>query len=142
MRALESDLARNAARCRATIVFPVPADPETLAGPLKFLSTRLCWAGCRKPFLDHVPQFAEQVHLHVLVWVSPLGLQQPLCQVQHEGGCAKVAGIDQIQVNAFADDPLNSRTRWTDKGGIQMQPRLLGEVGDQVLLGRILPVAL
>ena len=32
--ALAFERARNTARCRATIVFPVPAEPDTLAGPV------------------------------------------------------------------------------------------------------------
>ena len=41
-------------RCRATIVFPVPAEPETLAGPLKSCSTICRCAGCRNT--DHFSQ--------------------------------------------------------------------------------------
>ena len=37
-----------AARCRATMVLPVPAEPETRAGPLKSRSTHSRCSGWRK----------------------------------------------------------------------------------------------
>ena len=40
--------ARCTARCSATMVFPVPAEPDTLAGPVYSRSTIARWAGCRK----------------------------------------------------------------------------------------------
>jgi len=39
--------ARWTARCSATIVLPVPAEPDTRAGPLYSRSTISRWAGCR-----------------------------------------------------------------------------------------------
>jgi len=40
--------ARCTARCRATIVLPVPADPATRAGPENSRSTIWRWARCKK----------------------------------------------------------------------------------------------
>ena len=40
--------ARCTALWSATMVFPVPAEPETRAGPVYSRSTSCRWAGCRK----------------------------------------------------------------------------------------------
>ena len=70
-----------------------------------------------QPLFDCVPELAEQVHLDVLVGVPPLGFQQSLGQVQHQAGSAKVAGMDQVQVNPFPNDSFVSGLRWTYQVG-------------------------
>ena len=56
---------RCTARCSATMVLPVPAEPETRAGPLYYRSTSCRWAGCRKtPLLPGAVQRSLQ-RLHV-----------------------------------------------------------------------------
>ena len=61
--------------------------------------------------------------------------------MQHQRRRAQIACMHQIQVHSFADDPLVPRLRRTHQVRREVQPGVFGEVGDQVLLGWILPVA-
>ena len=70
-----------------------------------------------------------------------VGLEQPLGQVQHQRGGAQIAGVHQFQVQALADDSFIPRLRRAHQIGGEVQPGIRGEVGGQVFLGRVFPVA-
>ena len=54
-------------------------------------------------------ELTEQVQLRLLAGVAPLRLQQPLRQVEQQGRLPQVAGVDQVQIDPFADDALDAR---------------------------------
>ena len=54
-----------------------------------------------KPLPGDPLQLAEQVQLWLLARVAPLGLQQPLGQVEHQRRAPQITRVDEVQVDPF-----------------------------------------
>ena len=114
----------------------------------KLLVHKLCRPGVS--LADEVPveplardalELAEEVQLWLFAGVAPLGLQQSLGQVEEQGRAAEIAGVDQVQIDPFPDDPLVAGNRWADEIGRQLQRRVVVELGGETLLRQLDAVA-
>ena len=82
-------------------------------------------------------ELAEQVQLRFLAGVAPLGLQEPLGEVEDQSRGTHLLEMLETQVHPFADDPLVSRDGGSDQIGGELQGRVLVEGGGQPLLGQL-----
>ena len=87
-------------------------------------------------------ELAEQVQPRFLARIAPLGLEQPLCQVEQQRRPPQIARVDQAEVHPLADDPLVARDGRTDDFGRQLQRRVAAELRRQPLLRQLDAVAL
>ena len=117
------------------LLHDAPAD--AFAGHVReFLVQELCRVGvplayevvvqplARDPF-----ELTEEVEFRFLSRVTPLGLQQSLGQVKNQRGPAQVSGMDQVEIDSFADDPLIVRDGWSHEVGRERQRGVVVERG-------------
>ena len=95
-----------------------------------------------EPLLGDALELAEEVELRLLAGIAPLGVEQPLGEVEDERGRPHVAEVLEVQVHALADDAGVARDRWADEVGREFQDGVVVEVGGQPLLGQLHAVAL
>ena len=53
-------------------------------------------------------ELAEQVELGFFAGIAPFGVEQTLGEVEQQRGAAQIAGVDQVEIDTFADDALRS----------------------------------
>ena len=117
-RASAFSLAKCTARCNATIVLPVPAEPETRAGPLKSFSTSSCWSGWRNTV--HFSHGASSARSSSSVSTMERNLR---CA----SGCSNGLLSGEITIGALGDPPTAismrasaaSAGRWSDNSNIE-----------------------
>ena len=61
-----------------------------------------------QPLLGDPLELAEQVQFGLFTGVAPFGVEQTLGEMKQERGAAQIAGMDEVEVNALADDSLDS----------------------------------
>ncbi len=74
--------------------------------------------------------------------IAPFGVEQVRCEFVEDLWRAHVAGVHQIEIDAFADDAGVLRDRWADQIGGQLQHRVVVEFGGEPFLRQFDPVAL
>ena len=67
-----------------------------------------------EPALGDALELTEQVQPRLAVVVAPLSLQQIAGEVVHDSRAARVADGGEVEVGAFAEDPLVARASRTD----------------------------
>ena len=106
---------------------------QELGGPGAALADKVVL----QPLARDPLELAEQVQLRFLAGVAPLGLQEPLGEVEDQSGRTHFLEMLQAQVHAFADDALVSRDRGSDQVGGELQGRVVVESGRQPFLGQL-----
>ena len=74
--------------------------------------------------------------------VAPFGVEQAARDVEQEGRAAEIASVDEVQINALADNALVAGDRWPDQLGSQFQHRVCIEHRGQPFRGQLDTVAL
>ena len=94
---------------------------------------RICASLAGKAGIEPLPgnalELSEKMKLRFLARVPPFGIQQPLGEVEQKRGLTNVIRMNQIEVHAFADNPLVCRDGWSDYIRCQFQNRVLVELG-------------
>ena len=94
---------------------------ETLVHELGGIRTALAHEVVLQPLARDPLELAEQVQLRFLAGVAPLGLQEPLGEVEDQGGGTHLLEMLEAQVHAFADDALVARDGGSDQIGGELQ---------------------
>ena len=94
-----------------------------------------------EPLAGDPLELAEQMQLRLLSGIAPLGLQQPLREMEQQGRAPQVAGVHQVEVHALTDDALVAGDGRSYKVGGQVQRLIGGEGRFQALLRQLDTVA-
>ena len=81
-------------------------------------------------------ELAEQVQLRLLAGIAPLGLEEPLGEVEDHSRGTHFLEMLQAQLHAFADNTLVEGSGWPHQIGGELQGRVLVERRRQPLLGQ------
>ena len=87
-------------------------------------------------------EVAEEVELGLLAGVTPLCLDESLGEVEEEGGLSDLVEVFEVEVDAFADDALVAGVGGANDVGRELQRRLVGELGGELLGGEFDSVTL
>ena len=74
-----------------------------------------------EPLLGDALELSEEMKLRFVAWIAPLCVEEPLGEMKEKCRAPEVTGVNQIEVHALTDNPLDRCARRSDQIGRQLQ---------------------